>query len=198
MTSRSKEKGAAVRARIEAAAIELIAERGWGAVSTRQLAERAGVTAGLVHYHYRSLDDALRTAVLGAAQTMMDEFVGTIGGAPDLEQAVARLWAGLDRHPSDEPGSVLIIEAMLAALRDPEMRTALTVVLHRFRRALADRLRQAGIADPEATAAVLAAALDGVMLHRMLSTDDLGADAVQPVMSRLLTNDLDPHDEELS
>ena len=184
----SRDRGVAVRGRIEAAAIELIAERGWGGVSTRQLADRAGVTAGLVHYHYRSLDDALRTAALAAARTMVAELARVVGETSDVDQALAVVWAAMDRHPVDASDSVMMIEAMLAALRDPEMRAGLTAVLRDFRRTVADRLRLGGFADPDATAAVLAAVLDGVMLHRILS-DDLTADVVRPVVARML----DPH-----
>jgi len=41
------------------AAAELIAERGWGAVTTRMVAERAGLRPGLVHYHFDSVTDLL-------------------------------------------------------------------------------------------------------------------------------------------
>lgn len=44
MTSPGALRGQEVRQRLLRAAIELIGERGWSAVSTRVLAERAGVT----------------------------------------------------------------------------------------------------------------------------------------------------------
>lgn len=184
----ARDRGAAVRRRIEAAAVELVAERGWGGVSTRQLAERAGITPGLVHYHYRSLDDALRTAVLAVARTEVSEVARVVAEADDVEQALDLVWSAMDRHPTDAAESVTMIEAMLSALRDDELREGLAVVLHDFRRTVAERLRQGGFVDPEGTAAVLAAVLDGVLLHRMLS-DDLGADAVRPVVSRMLQPD---------
>lgn len=183
--STSRDRGAAVRQQIEQAAVELIAERGWGAVSTRQLADRAGVGAGLVHYHYRSLDDALRTAVFGAVSAMIDEFVRLVADADDAEQALAQLWGMLDQHPADGPEAVLIVEAMLAALRDPDMRDGLAKVLHGFRSTVADRLRQTGVPEPEATAGVLAAVVDGIMLHRILA-DDLGGEVVKPIVGRML------------
>jgi AcrR family transcriptional regulator len=178
-------RGAAVRRRIEAAAVELITERGWGSVSTRMLAERAGVTPGLVHYHYRSLDDALRCGVIGAARTMIDEFGRMIDRTDDPDRAMAMVWAMLDRHPAQGPESTLILEATLASLRDPELRSGLAEVVHVFRASVADRLRRAGVAAPDETAAVLAATIDGVMLHRIL-TDDLAAGTVQPIAARML------------
>lgn len=54
MTSPAAARGREVPQRLLAAAAELIPERGWTAVSTRVLAERAGVTPSVVHYHFSS------------------------------------------------------------------------------------------------------------------------------------------------
>lgn len=185
MAQTSQSRGVAVRQRIEQAAIELIAERGWGAVSTRMLADRAGVTPGLVHYHYRSLDDALRTAVVGTVRSMIDEFGRLVTDVADPQQAVDQVWAMLDRHPADGADSVLVLEATLMAMRDAGIRADLAAAMHQFRGVLAGRFADVGIAAPEQTAAVVAALIDGVMLHRILS-DDLGADAIRPVVDRML------------
>lgn len=45
-------RGEATRARITAAARELLASQGYGAMSTRAVAERADVRLSLVHYHF--------------------------------------------------------------------------------------------------------------------------------------------------
>ncbi len=50
--------------RLAAAAVQLIAEDGWAAVTTRRVAERAGVNQGLVHYHYGSVAALRREAAL--------------------------------------------------------------------------------------------------------------------------------------
>ena len=52
------------RARLLSAAASLIAERGWSAVTTRAVAERAGVNQALVHYHFGSIDNLRREAVM--------------------------------------------------------------------------------------------------------------------------------------
>ncbi len=58
------DRGRDVRLQLLSTAAELIGELGWNAVSTRILAERAGVTPGLVHYHFPSLQALLRDADL--------------------------------------------------------------------------------------------------------------------------------------
>ncbi len=61
-----------------------------------------------------------------------------------------------------------------------------SAVISEVRGQLAERLAANGVADAEATAAVLGAALDGVLLHRALLPVPGGA-RVSAVLCRLLT-----------
>jgi AcrR family transcriptional regulator len=49
--------------RILAAAVDLFSERSFDGATTRDIAERAGVTQPLLNYHYRTKDDLWRAAV---------------------------------------------------------------------------------------------------------------------------------------
>lgn len=69
----SIERGRSARAKLLAAAAALIAEVGWNAVSTRLLADRAGVRSGLVHYHFESLQTVLRRAALGEMTVALEQ-----------------------------------------------------------------------------------------------------------------------------
>lgn len=51
---------AARRAQIVAAAIETIAELGYGQTSLARIAERAGISKGVISYHFASKDDLVR------------------------------------------------------------------------------------------------------------------------------------------
>ena len=51
------------RDRILAAAVDLFSERSFDGATTREIAERAGVTQPLVSYHYKSKDELWRAAV---------------------------------------------------------------------------------------------------------------------------------------
>src|SRR5262245_13134355 len=53
----------ATRDRILAAAVDLFSERSFDGATTREIAQRAGVTQPLLNYHYRSKDDLWRAAV---------------------------------------------------------------------------------------------------------------------------------------
>jgi AcrR family transcriptional regulator len=180
------DRGREVRQRLLAAAVELIAERGWNAVSTRAVAERAGVTAGLVHYHFASVQALLRTAAVGAMHetaTMLDP---VLAQAHTPAEAVKLLVSALDSFTGDDPMSVLFVETYLAATRDPELREAVAEVITEFRARLAAWLGQHGVPDPEATAAVLGSAVDGLVMQRALDPA-LTAGMVTPVLNRMLT-----------
>src|SRR5688572_20176747 len=51
--------GQGTRDRLLDAAVQLITEVGRGAVTTRKIADRAGVPFGVVHYHFSSVPDLL-------------------------------------------------------------------------------------------------------------------------------------------
>lgn len=182
MTQTAADRGREVRRRLLEATRELVPERGWTAVSTRTVAERAGVAPGLVHYHFASLQALLREAAIGALR----ELVGGVGGP--LQQArtpteiVELVTAAVDGYTGTEPASLLAVETYLAATRDPDLRAELAAVLDEFRDGLAGRLRELGVPDPAGTAAVLAAVIDGVLLHRALGPVPPVAQVLQRVV----------------
>jgi AcrR family transcriptional regulator len=169
-----------VRERLLEAARELIAEKGWGAVSTRVLAERAGVGSGVVHYHFDSLQAVLVEASVGALRAATAGLPALLESAPDGNAALDALLAALDG-----PGQELFIETFLAATRNDVLRAAVGEVLAEFRRELAEWYAARGVPTPGATAAVVAAAVDGVLLHRALDPG-LSRSVVVPVLGRVL------------
>lgn len=169
MSSPAAARGEAVRQRLLAAALELLPERGWPAVSTRVLAERAGVTPSVVHYHFSSVQALLVEAVLGAMRAMTDEFTPVLEQASTPAEAVDAMVGSVEQYTGADPMSLLFIEAYLAATRDEHLRQGIAEVLDGLRVRLATWLGEHGVAEPEGTAAVLAAAVDGLLLHRALS-----------------------------
>lgn len=182
----SADRGREVRQRLLRAGAELIAERGWSAVSTRALADRAEVGQGLVHYHFASLKALLAEAALGAVRALVEELTGLLETAPTTEEAVRGALGALDAYTGRDATSLLFTETSLAAARDEELRRELTAVMTSARDALAARLRQDGVTAPEETAAVVLAALDGLMLHRPVHAG-LTSAGTAPVLRRLLT-----------
>jgi AcrR family transcriptional regulator len=178
-------RGDDVRARLLAAAAALIPELGWHAVTTRAVAQRAGVTAGLVHYHFGSVQGLLRDAAVAAIDGALAEVADVTTGAGTPEAGVDALLGALDAHTGTDSASLLFAEAFLAATRDTALREALTGLLAGLTDLLATWLARCGHPQPAPTAAVLAAAVDGVLLHRALAPHLTGA-TVAPPLHRLV------------
>ncbi|GAA4013647.1 TetR/AcrR family transcriptional regulator [Allokutzneria multivorans] len=172
-----------VRERLTTAATELIVELGWSGVSTRLLAERAGVTPGLVHYHFSSLQALLSEAAVSALTRMVDGLDAVLEQAKSPEDVVEQLLSALSEHSGSDPMSLLVSETFLATTRDAELRGAVATVLADFRARLAAWFADHGVDAPEATAAVLAATVDGLMLHRALLPE---AEATADVLRRIV------------
>ncbi|GAA4909159.1 TetR/AcrR family transcriptional regulator [Streptomonospora salina] len=179
------ERGREVRRKLLDTACELIAEHGWTAVSTRMLADRAGVTPGLVHYHFSSVQALLREAATGAMRDYLARAPEEFERAATAQRGLDTLFGDLDRHTGLDPLSLLFTETYLASTRDGALRREIAVLLEEFRGRVGAWLDGHGVAEPDTTAAVLAAAVDGVLLHRALDPGLRGSD-IAPVLGRIL------------
>jgi AcrR family transcriptional regulator len=176
-----------VRLRLLGAAAELIAELGWPAVSTRMLAERAGVTPGLVHYHFPSLQALLRDAALGMISDLLSSTEAIFENTHTLDAGMGLMLGSLDTFTGTDPTSLLVTETYLAATRDEILRGELIGLVTEFRQQLTRWLAKHEVRAPDDTASVLAAAIDGMILHRALNPA-LTTSAVAPLLRRLLTS----------
>jgi AcrR family transcriptional regulator len=115
------------RDRLLAAAVDLFAERGYDGVRVRDLAERAGVTTGAIYAHYPDmaslLADAAGLAVDHAVHALSHVGHGELSDA--LLSAAASTTTG--RRLSRE--QALLLEAIIAARREPTLRQALAEAL---------------------------------------------------------------------
>jgi AcrR family transcriptional regulator len=165
-----RERGQVTRAKILEATAELIAEVGWSGFSTRDMAARAGVTQGVVSYHWRSKDDLVREAALTASAQTLQPVYDLLDQAPSGGAAIEQLLE-LEAMFRDQPQlTLLLFETMLQAGRDPQVRDALAEMLRDFRTRLAAALTNQSAAQATATAAALTAALDGLFLHAVVDS----------------------------
>ncbi|APX33098.1 hypothetical protein BH708_10675 [Brachybacterium sp. P6-10-X1] len=181
----SSERGQAARARLLDAAAALIAEIGWTAVTTRRVADHAGIRSGLVHYHFESLQALLRKAAMERVSEYLEGARAQLDDGTDPAELLAPL---LEQFDAADPTSLLVIETYLAATRDPVLSEQLVQQLTRFRGALESALARAENPAPGATALVVLAALDGIALQKGLDPDLPTTDAVA-----LLRELLHPH-----
>jgi AcrR family transcriptional regulator len=124
-------------------------------------------------------------AAVGAMRAAVEELGVALDGASTPVQMLELMLESLDRYSGEDPTSLLFAETFLAATRDEQLRASLGQIVEEFRQLLARWLVQVGVQAPEQTAVVLAAAVDGLVLHRALSPG-LTASSVAPVLRRLL------------
>jgi AcrR family transcriptional regulator len=157
------------RERILDAAVTLIAREGIDDVRIARIAIAAGVSAGLVHYHFAS-----REALLAEALEHSYEIAGNARiSVPEDEPAPAtrRLAAMIDQclplNESLRDDWVLWVELWLRAVRHPELRPTAAKLYDRMRAWFADAIAEgtaAGeftAADPQRSADRLLALIDG-------------------------------------
>jgi AcrR family transcriptional regulator len=165
------------RARLLRAAAELIAESGWGRVTTRAVATRADLPHGAVSYHFHGKQELLTEAALHVFEQAFP--VAELRALEQLPDLVALFEPFLgEQSEEQELVSRVGTEAMLEAERNPLLRERLAELLSDFRQAVADLVRAgqergtlpADIA-PDPLATLLGAVADGLFLHARLDPE---------------------------
>lgn len=171
-------RGVATREALYRAAAELIGERGWGSVTTRAVAARAGVPHGAVGYHFHGRESLLREAAVRALQDMLALPVALASQAASLDELL-RGTVGWYAGGGLRQGTVaLLLEALREADRDELLREPLARMLGDYRVELTklierDQARGALREDVDAAglAMAIAAAIDGLVAHARLDPD---------------------------
>jgi len=98
---------------------ELMAEKGYPRVTVREVAERAGVQAGLVNYHFGSKTGLLRSAVASISEEMLERVRQAVANEGSIEERVRALIRGIVEAINAAPyGPRLMVEQILFADAD--------------------------------------------------------------------------------
>ncbi len=185
--------GALTRQRLLSASAELIVERGWSAVTTRAVAERAGVNQALVHYHFGSIDNLRRDSVVAQLMPAIGELVDELLDERPLTESIPRVMRLIDGFDLGTETGVLMAEALLQATRDPSMAEAMGGVMASWGDLLGPRLvvaQERGVVRADIPAerltSVLASFLDGFLIQRM-ADPTLEADQLADTLVRLIS-----------
>jgi AcrR family transcriptional regulator len=184
--------GEATRAAIVNAAVDVVAKQGWSGLAGRTVARRAGVSPGVLHYHFASIDALEREvaayamgAVLMPAAARLLNAESVVEG---LEAAVATALGG-DR---DNRESKVMFVALVRAMHNRGLAVELRGALAQFRDVLELRLAAAqreGMVgahfSPRGAAMLLAALLDGIVAHHLLDPE-LDLSAAGPALRSLV------------
>lgn len=170
MIKKATSGNASNRSRIVSAAYRLLAEQGYEAATMKEIAKAAGVAPGLIHYYFSSKDHLLQEVLTEAGERYVKEverWCATLSPSQLLEATFTEP----KQRVADEPEWFqLRCELFALGLRNPNFHEAVQIMLSTGRQCITRLVRQiAGdeISHPEATAAVLLAAFDGLALQKL-------------------------------
>jgi DNA-binding transcriptional regulator YbjK len=155
------------RTHIADAIIETLARAGSRGLTHRAVDDTAGLPRGSTSYYLRT-----RASLMDAALDRLAE-VDTIAlrsrrGEP-LAQMLVRVLDQL--RSADRDRTLARYELSLEAVRRPEMRASLDAGSQRVRQAIAQRLADDDVAQPEVVAADVMALLDGLLFRELTAPD---------------------------
>jgi AcrR family transcriptional regulator len=120
------------RERLLAAAAEVFAEKGYDRAGVQEIARRAGFTTGAIYGRFEGKADLLLAALEGQSASEFDELFAR-GRAGGFAGEVANLLATVGAHLVTEQfdnGQALLLEAFVAARRDPGVATMLHTAIN--------------------------------------------------------------------
>jgi AcrR family transcriptional regulator len=148
----SAEHKQAVRERLLDAAHECLHERGYDAVTTREILDRAGLSAGTLYHYFSGKDDLMMALAERVAAVELPELLG-VGDGHDLAALTRVVRAILTAR-----GDTLLPELRSRARVDPHVRKALArydSLLVEGTAPLVERAQLEGHVDPSLDAAAL-------------------------------------------
>jgi AcrR family transcriptional regulator len=188
--------GEAQRAALVRAAYDLIAEKGFEGLRTRDVAERAGVNIATLHYYFKHKDDLIRSVVEYTREQFKNRH------APSSQLAISKPldyvrqeFADVAYHAQELSENFLVwLEILLHSLRDTAIKQVFEDFddswLHVFETYLAEGVQQGVFRsdlDIGATAAALIAFIKGAMVQMLFSPQTFPAERVYAQIERWLT-----------
>jgi AcrR family transcriptional regulator len=118
------DRSAATRAALADAAIDVLLEQGWAAVTAAEVCKRVGVTRGAFHHHYPNLPSLLADALRRLYAEMRKKKVAPV---TDLSGLIDANWAAIGNRRFKA-----VLEAWLAMANDPGLRAEIGPVVAEF------------------------------------------------------------------
>ena len=126
-TSAPRKRGDETRLKIIDETVHCIVEEGFAAATAKHVADRAGVTWGVIQYHFGDRNGLLRAVVDDGVSRLVETLSGAdVGGLPLPERIdssrqhlleMNEATSGLGRLISDDPAHRDVAEVIWAALR---------------------------------------------------------------------------------
>lgn len=170
------------RARIIEAALVVLARDGVGSTTHRSVAREADVPLGSMTYHFASLDDLVMRAFEQHVDKLASRFERRLAAAGSVDEVLVALAESVTVDLAGDDGDLaLTFELYGAAVRRPGVRALTQAWMSRAERALLQH-----VDGP--TARMLDAVLEGLMVHRAIGRDPVGAAEVLALLERALAD----------
>lgn len=156
---------------------DLVVESGWSGTSSRAIAGRAGVNLALINFHFGG-KKKLFQATLDRCVAQVSSSYGPWGEARNIDEFIEMCSKGAPKISRDM-NARFVFAALLESRRDKDIAAAVKLQLDAYREEISKSVEKMGFAGGVGRGAthLLAAAMDGLMIHLMLdrSTDAAGA-----------------------
>ncbi len=159
-------------ARIVDAMRRSVAARGAAGSTFDQVAREAGVSRGLLHYHFGTKERLIAEVVRRDAEIRLAHLGGELEGARTVADVIGALLHSLEDLVEHDPGFVALrFELFTSGRRNPEIAAEFAALQRATRTRVAELLaakQREGVVkladEPEAVAAVLLSLADGLAL----------------------------------
>jgi len=160
------------------AAVRVVSRGGLRSMTYRSVATEAGVSHGLVRHYFGNLDELLVVAMEDVVSRTMES-----GGMFSLSSDLADFSLGLETSvEQDAESQAFISEMVVEARRQPRLRPLVAHMYEALRASTQVQLEQRGLGNDPVLAAVVFAALDGLVFQQ-LALDD--PDTTRVALARL-------------
>lgn len=168
-------KSEASRQQILDAAVKTLAKRGFASTSVSDIAATAGMSKGVVHYHFSSKDDLIARVLEQCSRTMSARVrrAWDLPGAPveKIRSALREMWS---TRSDGSPEMRVLVDLMALAVHDAKLRKPMSALFLGMRTELVEEFvksfRELGLkpkVPPHIIPKLVMALLDGLGLHRI-------------------------------
>ncbi|MGK7371084.1 MAG: TetR/AcrR family transcriptional regulator [Candidatus Halalkalibacterium sp. M3_1C_030] len=187
-TSQNEEIRQQTRQQIRDAAFKLFAAKGYANTSVRSIAQKAGISKGLIYHYFDSKDDILQ-AIFDDLAKMGDQamdFGEDLNSSERLRQMLNMIFGYIKQS-----GEVVRLMISLALQPDAveKLKSSIDDYNERQIKILAPLFEDLGYENPKSEAYYLAAKLDGITLGYIT----LGEDYPIEIMKQKVLNDYVPN-----
>jgi len=188
MTATRSERFEAMRDKVReallVAAERLFAERGFEAVTVRQLAAEAGISLGLLYNYYNGKEDVLKALMHKGLEAILHTLPVPADHLPPARRIEAHIRQSFAMLRTQAPFWKLIHRLRMQPAALADLAPDLPLIASQLHQAVQAHLQQAGVPEPNKEAHLLIAAIDGITAHYLMHGDDAYLDTMTDYLVR--------------